>query len=274
MANLYKNKRYIQYPKIQVGLSKSLSDLVDWQLLHKMERQIANLPVKIPRLQFYKTTETLGTDFNSKKAKAIELTVKARDEGIAQSFVAYEPDATYSLGNTVGKVWAQTLSASGKTSSGLILLNDKRIAQVSEHDRVYLANLILHEVLHIYGLAHAEGLPFTKVKNTPVMNAGKFGCLGLSYDDKVGLKEIYGTPQKRLITVEVTSSGGNVGLLNLGKKNKSQGKTLVDGKAIFTHVPKGRYSLYISNVKKKTFNLKKDISIVLEETKQKQRKIK
>lgn len=259
MANLHKRQFTIKENKIDITLSQSLWDIVDHGKLQKVCEQINKLPVEIPKVStvWYPSSHALENTAAAKIAKVQELSDKTQTIGRFQVYVAYEPGETYSLGNTVGRVFS--------LPSGLILLNDKRLKQVAGDpiDPTYLVNLILHELIHIYGVDHALGLPFNKIKNTPVMNAGKFGKLGLAQDDIAGLRERYNVPQRKRVTLTVNSSADRIGLVNKEKNARSQGKKVTNGQAIFPQLHKGKYIIYQDDVKIKTITIKKDKEISL-----------
>ena len=256
MANIYKRRLYIQEESVCIALSESLYELVDHKLLNKAIKQINKLPKPIPKITgFIKAVGApLENTTDAKIQKTRDLVALTSETGIMQVHVAYEPGEKYGLGNSVGRVYA--------TNSGVILLNDVRLKQVAGElvDAIYLVNLIIHELLHVYGIDHAAGLG-TLVKNRPVMNAGKFAYVGLSFDDKAGLFENYFVPKRKRVEVTINSveSGSRVALINKQKNKLSQGKNLVNNTATFTHVPKGKYLVYINEQKaSKTIAINKD----------------
>lgn len=264
MGNIFSKRKYINYELVLVHLSDSLSDIVRWKYLRKIEKQINKMPQPIPRIKFVEDCGALENSFDAKRSKSGSLISLAKETNVAQIFVAYEPGETYSIGNTVGRVWDQTANSKGETPSGLILLNDKRLQQVSAGDDIYLANLILHEVLHVYGLAHAKGMVGFEVRNQPVMNLGKFGYVGLSHDDRAVLKENYEVPVRgKNITVTIKTNGDSIGLFNRDNSIKSQGKELRNGVATFTHLKQGKYTIYVDGIKVKNQTLRKNKEIDL-----------
>lgn len=246
-ANLYKRKISIPYPTVEVYLSDDCRNLVSLEDLEIFARQINRMPSGIPRISFYQTDETLGTSFNNRLAKSRELTLESIAENTQYIFVAYKVGEKYGLGNTIGTVWA--------TNTGLILLNDVRITEAYGYDRELVTNLIIHEILHVYGLDHATGVTSQFVKNTSVMNLGKSGKIGMSFDDKAGLLENYGI-ENEMRNFEYATNGRIVTLLGKTKKKHTQGKRVVDGLVNFTHVPKGVYLVYVDGIKEKRVNIK------------------
>lgn len=262
MANLYKKKRRMIHSTVKVMLCNELKPFVNTDYLKKIEKQMKKLPGDIPELKFVFSDDAIENTFDAKRAKIAELLTNATNQG--QIFVSYKPGEKYSLGNTVGQVWGQTVTGNGEVSTGLILLNEPRMEQVSGHHHIYVVNLILHEVLHVLGLDHASGItPNMSVKNMAVMNLGKFSHVGLSYDDKAGLKENYDLPTHKQVQLTINASGGNVAIINKKQKNKSQGKWLINSTATFTHVKKGKYIIYVDGNKTKTITVKKDTVINL-----------
>jgi hypothetical protein len=233
-ANLYNRKIKIDYPQVDVYLSKDCANIVDMDDLRIFEKQIAKLPNPIPRIKFYQSEEILEPGLQNSINKTRSLTLESQSKNIQQIFIAYQPGQTYGLGNVIGKVFA--------SNSGLILLNDIRIAQAYDYDKGFVANLIIHEVLHIYGLDHANGLG-SLVKNKPVMSLGKQSPTGISFDDKAGLLENYNAKTK-MSSVSLNTNGNVVALV--GKK--SQAKNAIDGSVTFTHVPSGKYKLFVDSV--------------------------
>lgn len=235
-ANLYKRKIKIDYPQVDAYLSKDCADIVDMDDLRTFEKQIAKLPNSIPRIKFYQSEETFESGFQNSIDKTRALTLESQSKNAFQIFIAYKPNETYGLGNVIGKVFA--------TNSGLILLNDQRIQQAYEYDKGFVANLIIHEVLHIYGLAHADGLG-NLVLNKPVMSLGKQSPIGMSFDDIAGLLENYNVINRMgNLTLPVD---GKVAALIDGKK--SQAKNSKDNIVTFTHVPQGNYWLIVDGEK-------------------------
>lgn len=258
MANLYKRQFTIKEPEIIISFSESLSQIINIQLFDKMIKQIKKLPKPIPKIRnFYTNNIKLDNAGFAKIQMVRDLKDDTENTGYFRVHVAYEPGESYSLRNTVGRVFG--------LPSGLILLNDVRLKQVAGNpiDPTYLVNLILHELLHIYGIDHASGLPFNEVKNTPVMNAGKFGKLGLSQDDIAGLRERYEVKPGKRVCLTVNASPGRIGLVNIEKNARSQGKLVMEGKAIFPQLHKGKYHVYHNDVKVKTVTVNKDKEITL-----------
>lgn len=242
-ANLYTPKIKIDYPTVEAYLSKDCEALVNISDLQIFEKQIAKLPVAIPRIKFYQSEETFESGLQNSIDKTRELFLSSQDKGIYQIFIAYKPGQTYGLGNVIGKVFA--------TNSGLILLNDQRINQAYEYDKGFVANLIIHEVLHIYGLTHADGLG-NLVVNKPVMSLGKQSPIGMSFDDIAGLLENYNVIN-RMKKLTLPVDGKVVALID-GKK--SQAKNSKDGIVTFTHVPQGNYWLIVDGVKIKRIQVR------------------
>lgn len=257
MANLL-SVNGIDEEEILVTVSTSLYNVIDHDLLKQAFIQINRLP-KVPKLllQVYKEDYPVAV-FKDRiqTVRNLKEETKLDPDNRHRIHVAYEPGQSYRIGNSVGKVFA--------TNAGLILLNDVRLKQVAGDppDPIYFVNLVIHEILHIYGLDHASGLGVL-VRNGSVMNLGKFGFVGLSHDDKMGLLEYYESPKRKRVEVIIEATGVNVGLLNRDKKKFSQGKNIEDGKAVFTHVKKGRYSIYINGNKVKNFKANKDKTIIL-----------
>mgnify|MGYP000173914446 CR=1 FL=1 len=260
MANLHKRKFTIEQSEIDIRFSQSLWDSIDHKKLQRVFKGINKLPTGIPKIRevFAATDPILKNTATDKIAKVKSLFKETDQIGVFQVHIAYEPGETYSLGNTVGRVFA--------IPGGLILLNDQRIKQVAGEriDPTYLVNLILHELLHAYGVDHARGLPFHKVKNTPVMNIGKFGKLGLAQDDIAGLRERYNVPKRNRVTLTInTTQGDRVGLVNKDKNARSQGKNVIKGQAVFPQLHKGKYDVYIEDRKTKIVTVKKDKEITI-----------
>lgn len=241
-ANLYKRKIKIDYPQVDAYLSKDCANIVDMDDLRTFEKQIAKLPNPIPRIKFYQSEETLEPGLQNSIDKTRSLTLESQSKGIYQIFIAYQPGQTYGLGNVIGKVFA--------TNSGLILLNDTRIAQAYGYAKGFIANLIIHEVLHVYGLDHADGLG-NLVVNKPVMSLGKSAPIGMSFDDQVGLLENYEIPVMRRFSAKVT---GTTAALIRGKQ--SQAKNIVNGEVTFTHVPKNIYWFVVDGKRIKKVKVK------------------
>lgn len=258
MANVYRKKKYINYPDVEVRLSKDLEGMYDPKHLEIFVKQIRKLPKEVPVLEFVQTNEALASQ--DRIAKIRDLSMLAAVSKKCQIFVAYKKDETYSMGNSVGKVFSTVTTGAGETSAGLITLNSKRIKEAYADNAHFIANTIFHEILHVYGLDHSIGMP-EKVKNRPVMQLGKMLPIGLSFDDRCGLKEIYQTPKKKLVCVTVNADGKYVALLNKDKPNKSQSKSLYQGSATFPYTPKGKYDVIIDGVKIKTVTIKKDVSL-------------
>ena len=235
-ANLYTQKIKIDYPTIEAYLSKDCADLVDINDLRIFERQIAKLPIAIPRIKFYQSEETFESGLQNSIDKTRALTLESQSKNAFQIFIAYKPGQTYGLGNVIGKVFA--------TNSGLILLNDQRIQQAYDYDKGFVANLIIHEILHVYGLDHANGLG-NLVANKPVMSLGKQSPIGMSFDDIAGLLENYNVIN-RMKNLTLPIDGKVVALID-GKK--SQAKNSKDGIVTFTYVPKGNYWLIVDGEK-------------------------
>jgi hypothetical protein len=110
--------------------------------------------------------------------------------------VLYKEGETYGLGNRVANASFVTANINGSNvHAGLIRINDIRLQQViggrdDGYALNYIANVTWHEVGHLFGLDHTD-----KRRGRPLMlSAGKFSKLknlGLSLDDKKGLREIY-----------------------------------------------------------------------------------
>lgn len=230
-ANLYTPKIKINYPEVEAYLSADCANIVNMSDLRIFEEQINRMRTGIPRIKFFQSNESLTFGLQNHINKSIALTNTSTQTGKQQIFIAYKPGETYGLGNVVGKVFA--------TNSGLILLNDQRINQAYGYDKGFVANLIIHEVLHVYGLDHADGLG-NLVKNKPVMSLGKQSPIGMSFDDEVGLLENYEIPVMRRFSTQAT---GTTAALIKGKQ--SQAKNIKNGTVIFTHVPKNNYWLVV-----------------------------
>ena len=242
-ANLYTKKIKIDYPTVEAYLSKDCEALVNISDLQIFEKQIAKLPVAIPRIKFYQSEETFESGFQNSIDKTRALALQSQSKNAFQIFIAYKPGQTYGLGNVIGKVFA--------TNSGLILLNDQRIQQAYDYDKGFVANLIIHEVLHIYGLDHADGLG-NLVANKPVMSLGKQSPIGMSFDDIAGLLENYDVIN-RMKNLTLPVDGKVVALID-GKK--SQAKNSKDGIVTFTHVPQGNYWLIVDGVRVRRITVK------------------
>jgi hypothetical protein len=242
-GNLYSPKATIEYPTIEAYLSKDCEALVNMSDLQIFEKQIAKLPIVIPRIKFYQSQETFESGFQNSIDKTKALALQSQSKNTFQIFIAYKPGQTYGLGNVIGKVFA--------TNSGLILLNDQRINQAYEYDKGFVANLIIHEVLHTYGLGHADGLG-NLVLNKPVMSLGKQSPIGMSFDDIAGLLENYDVIN-RMENLTLPVDGKVIALID-GKK--SQAKNSKDGIVTFTHVPKGNYWLIVDGIKIKRIIVK------------------
>lgn len=264
MANIYKRRISIRFDKVCITLSASLYKIVNKQMLEKAIKQINKLPAPIPKITGYKKDkgEPLENDHGTKIQKVRDLVAASSATRVQQVHIAYEPGEKYSLGNSVGRVFA--------SNGGLIVLNDVRLKQVAGEPphETYLVNLIIHELLHVYGIDHAAGLGFfinnkPFLRNRPVMNAGKFAFVGMSQDDIAGMRENYAVPQRKRVTLTVNAPSGHVGLIHKDKKKHSQGKTIRDGVAIFPQLKKAKYDVYLNGVKKKTVTVKKDQEITL-----------
>lgn len=242
-ANLYTKKIKIDYPTVEAYLSKDCEALVNISDLQKFEKQIARLPKPIPKIKFYQSEETFESGFQNSIDKTRALALQSQSKNAFQIFIAYKPGQTYGLGNVIGKVFA--------TNSGLILLNDQRIQQAYDYDKSFVANLIIHEILHVYGLDHANGLG-SLVKNKPVMSLGKQSPIGMSFDDRAGLLENYAVTSK-MSSIPLQAQGSEAILLN---GSKSQAKNIKNGLVTFTHVPKGKYKLLVDGVQTRRINVK------------------
>ena len=242
-ANLYTKKIKIDYPTVEAYLSKDCEALVNISDLQKFEKQIARLPKPIPKIKFYQSEETFESGFQNSIDKTRALALQSQSKNAFQIFIAYKPGQTYGLGNVIGKVFA--------TNSGLILLNDQRIQQAYDYDKGFVANLIIHEILHVYELDHADGLG-NLVANKPVMSLGKQSPIGMSFDDIAGLLENYDVIN-RMKNLTLPVDGKVVALLD-GKK--SQAKNSKDGIVTFTHVPKGNYWLIVDSVRVRRITVK------------------
>lgn len=235
-ANLYKRPFKIEEP----GVSITIPSIINQDYFKQVVKQLNSLPEGIPKIVevLIDNGEPLEDGFQAKFAKSKDLIERTEQTGIQHVYVAYNNGETYSLGNSVGRVFA--------TNTGLILLNDLRLKEITGVDtnQVYLVNVILHELLHIYGLDHASGL-YNLVKNTPVMNLGKFGRLGMSHDDIAGLRENYNINPGKRRSVTINAPGGNIGLV--GKRSRAQGKEIRGGTATFPQLKRGRYKVYWNN---------------------------
>jgi len=246
MANIYANKILIEYDTVEVYLSKDLLNIVNMADLEKFAISFNRLDKNIPTMSFHPTEDTL--DPAQKIAKSIALSQESASKLIQQIFIAYKPGESYALGNVVGKVFA--------SNSGLILLNDIRIAQAYDYHKGFIANLIIHEILHVYGLDHADGLGLM-VKNKPVMSLGKSSPIGISFDDQAGLFENYSVAKKRTMAhVEFDIEGDVAVLLNRDNPNNSQAKNIKNGKVIFPYALKGKYTLFVDGVKIKNLKVR------------------
>jgi hypothetical protein len=186
-GNVYTPKRAINFDTVEVYLSKDLATIQDIEDLKLFARRFNKLPTGIPRIEFIQSEETLEPGLSNSISKSIELSSLSQEKYKMQVFIAYKTDETYGLGNVIGKVFA--------SNSGLILLNDRRIAQAYDYHEGFVINLIIHEIMHVYGLDHAIGLS-KYVKDIPVMSLGKSAPVGISFDDMVALFENYDIKNK------------------------------------------------------------------------------
>lgn len=264
MSNLYAKRRKMIYKLVNVRLCQELKPFINTSYLRKIEQQMKKLPGDIPEIKFSFKDNAIDNDFDAKRAKISELLNQADILKKGQIFVSYKPNEKYSLGTKAGQVWGQTVTGSGTVTTGLILLNEPMVEQLSGHHHIYVVNLILHEVLHVLGLDHASGItPQMGVENMAVMNLGKFSYVGLSHDDRAGLKENYEVKSTKAIKVTVNTNGNNIALINKNQRVKSQGKHLINNSATFTHVKKGKYFIYVDGNKIKTITLEKDTTITI-----------
>jgi hypothetical protein len=258
MANIYKKKQLITQSKVFVTLSPELWNIVNKAKLKKVIRQINSLPKPIPKIQDITSRDLIVANTTQSKIQVTkDLSDKTIATGVMHIHIAYQPNEKYGLGNSIGRVFA--------TNSGLIILNDVRLREVAGNppNPTYLINLIFHEILHVYGIDHSGGLPFNRVKNTPIMNAGKFGFDGLSGDDIAGLRENYDVKIGKRVSLDIKANGSVIGLLNRENNFESQGKNLVAGGAVFPQLMPARYDIYVDDIKVKAINLRKSAMITI-----------
>lgn len=248
MANLFKtNGIFTERVDITFSpeLAKLIVDLDAWDIWQKVVAQLDAMPKEIAKLD-YKGASVYAVANSSERIQTVrDLKAEQDASGTYRIHVAYEPGNSYRMGNSVGKVFA--------TNTGLILLNDVRLKQVAGDlpDAIYLINLILHEILHVYGIDHASGFDI-KIRNRPVMNIGKFGFIGMNFDDRMGLAEYYNIRKGKRKTLTINVQGNNVLILNKDKRKFSQGKNIKDGQAIFPYTKPGRYFIYVNGDKKRS----------------------
>jgi len=114
-----------------------------------------------------------------------ELTFATEEKAVV---VLYTPGETFGLGTRVANAGFIASNGGNNVHASLVRINDLRYQTVTDGgDITYLANLIGHEVGHAVGLDHASS---TK-KPRPIMSIGKFGKVGLTRDDKKGLRKVY-----------------------------------------------------------------------------------
>lgn len=246
MANLFKTNG-IDTERVHITFSPELAQLMveldAWDEWQKVVAQIDKMPQEIAKLDYKGAAVYDVANVGERIQTVRDLKAEQTQLGSFRIHVAYEPGNSYRMGNSVGKVFA--------TNAGLILLNDVRLKQVAGDppNAIYLINLILHEVLHVYGIDHASTFGLL-IKNRPVMNIGKFGFVGMSFDDRMGLAEYYNIRKgkRKTLTINVTS-GRDVLIINRDKKRFSQGKWVKDNKAVFPYTKPGRYAVYVDQVK-------------------------
>ena len=256
-GNLFNRPMKIEQPEITITLSTSLNEVINHKLLQKAIIQINSLRTGIPRILEIKSGGALENSLQSKIARSIELTLLSEKINIEQVFIAYEPGERYSLGNSVGRVFA--------TNSGLILLNDLRLKQVAGNPplEIYFVNLIIHELLHVYGIDHATGM-HSRVRNQSIMHLGKTRSIGLSHDDVAALRENYDIASRNRVSVTIKANGNWVELINRKKTARSQSKKLRNNTATFPQLKKGKYIVYVDGVKQKKIKVRRNKVITLQ----------
>lgn len=163
-------------------------------------------------------------------------------------YTMYVPGEDYSLWTRIANATTTKSGNGTKAHSGLIRINDKRLQEATGGDNVFLANIIGHEVLHILGIDHCSRISNEYgfiTKNRPIMVSGKAYPLGLSYDDKQGLKQQYKRMRRNVSEVTVKANGKQVVLENLDQPRFSVGKDLADGQMTMTHVKPGKYAIVV-----------------------------
>ena len=234
------------------------NELYSKELKSKISKILGKFP-KLPFKLFFQCSEVPAfTDMN----KALDFV-----RGTKSVFVNYKPGHDFKMGNRIANASTTKSGASTKSHSGLVRINDIRLQQATGGDTTFLANIIVHELLHCLGIDHASALADEKgfvTKNRPIMVSGKSHPLGLSYDDKQGIKERYSLPKRKLRTVIIHVKGKQAVLKNLDKPAQSVGKNIVDGKVEIPYVKPGRYSIVVDRATLKKFKLgAKDYEIYL-----------
>lgn len=250
MANLHKYK-YVE-DEVTLLLCKELGGADVEALIETILGQFPALPFKV------------YFEMSDQKAFAPDKQIQALNfiSGRKCFFVQWKPGQDYKLGTRVAN---STSTKSSKGShTGLCRINDIRLQQTSAGNPIYLANVIVHEFMHMLGIDHPtafyykdkEGKNQAMVRKFPIMVAGKF-TLGLSYDDKQGLRERYETRRgkTRTVTIKTDASAKQAVLFNRDKPNQSVGKNLVNGQAIIPYVKPGNYWLVIDRLKSKRFKV-------------------
>lgn len=260
MANLWKNSRAWTGDVFNILLCKELS-------IHKQRLEIPlntivaqvnaiGLPFLVDVVwtdaSYDNTQNFQSSAYSTANSGALVLWRRGYDYGI--------PDAN-----------ANTSTGAGK----FIRINDVAIQRTAPDDFIYLANVIMHEILHVLGLWHSSGQNYYNDRhrhyvsitgkvtdkgkfiygNQPLMSAGKRTPLGLNYDDVQGLKTKYDLPKGNTRTVTIHTSGSEVGLMCMTNSSYSLGADVVDGVAIIKYVKPGSYWLIIDNMKIRRFKV-------------------
>jgi hypothetical protein len=259
MANLFKWKWGREECNLVLcaELSNYAQDVLLEKKLNKVLEQINK--VKLPfKVDLVKSTVAGSTP-------VIEAQEMARN--IIGIVVLYEPGSDLGLKTEVAHT-DYSINGYNEIQGAVIRVNDLRLQQVAPGNMIYLTNLIIHEALHAFGLAHPTSPTYwdEKVqryvpmsKNLPVMILGKTNPLGLAYDDIQGLKDKYQLKPNGTITVNIPCTGKSVLLLNIEKPTDSVQKKVTGGRVIIPYVKPGKYWLVVDGLKTKKLMLKKDL---------------